>query len=85
MSDNTLDTTVSEWQAEMYRLRPNAPGRTVEELRKEFGNIPRSTMQSRLDRLVESDRCIRRLGIRVGRRGAYMVAVYQLIKGEKCT
>lgn len=83
MNDDTLDTTIDEWQAEMYKLRPNAPGKTVEELRKEFGGIPRSTMQNRLDRLVESGRCIRRLGIRVGRKGAYTASVYQLKKVSK--
>jgi hypothetical protein len=83
-SDNTLDTTVDEWQAEMGRLQPGAPGETVMELRKKFGDIPKSTMQSRLDRLVESGRCIRRLGTRVSVSGAsYVVSVYQLKKEKK--
>lgn len=83
MSDNELDTTIDDWRAEMERLSTGDPGKTVRELAREFGDIPRSTIQSRLEKLIAEGRCTRGIGKRIGVGGVYTVSVYQLISLRK--
>lgn len=81
-SDNELDTTVDEWQAEMDKLSEGDPGMTLSELMKELG-LKKTTMQERLKELVATGRCIRGIGRRIGVGGVYPVAVYQLKKEKR--
>ena len=81
----TLDTTVDEWQAELQKFTPkNVPGRTIQELCKEL-KVRRTTMQNRIQDLIECGRCTWREGTRTDKKGrTYSVTVYQLIlKKEK--
>ena len=75
----TLDTTVDEWQAEMQQLMPkNVPGRTIMELCKEL-KIRRTTMQNRLQNLIDFGKCTYAEGTRIDKKGrSYCVTVYQL-------
>lgn len=87
MKDNdTLDTTVDEWQAEMERLVPkNVPGETLLELCKKL-KVRRTTMQNRLRTLIDNGRCIWREGIRIDKKGrSYTVVVYQLTPQKKAS
>ena len=84
-NDSELDTTIDEWQAEMDYMEKGDPGKTARELAEELGNIPKSTMQCRLEKLVKAGRCIKGTGKRIGVGGVYLVSVYQLKKKEKAS
>lgn len=76
--NNTLDTTMDDWRAELERMVAGDPGMTVRELCKETG-IKRTAMQTSLNKLIASGRCFRGIGKRLGAGGVYTVSVYQLI------
>ena len=79
--DNTLDTTVEEWHAELQRIAPkDVPGRTLSELCEEL-KTPLTTMQRRITELLNEGSCRSLVGQRKDRKGRlYDVTVYQLIK-----
>lgn len=84
-NDNTLDTTVEEWQAEMERITPNDSGRTLSELSVEL-KVSATTMQRRITQLINEGKCIRGTGRRFDcHNRPYDVTVYQLIPQEKAT
>ena len=84
MNDNTLDTTVDEWRAEMEKLQYlDDPGKTISELAKEYG-INKGTVARHVSNLVDKGECIKGANTRIdssGRRQA--VIVYQLKKEKK--
>lgn len=82
--DNTLDTTIDEWQAELQRFKPECSlGKTLWELSEELGLSP-TTMRLRLLDLIKTGRCTYGQGQRTDKRGRrYNVAVYQLIPQKK--
>ncbi len=80
---NTLDTTIDEWRDELVEMEAGHPGMTLIELMEELG-VKKTTMQDRLKKLIESGRCIRGRGKRIGPSGrTYLVSVYQLVHGTK--
>lgn len=82
--DNTLDTTVEGWQAEMERYdKANVAGKTLAELAQEL-QISKTVMGIRLQALINEGRCTRAMGMRIDKRGRRLeVAVYQLIPQKK--
>jgi len=81
--DNTLDTTVDEWRAEMEKLEEGAPGITITELKRKMG-WSKHMVQTRIEKLLSAGRCIRGMGKRVDSAGRLIrVPVYQLVKGKK--
>lgn len=87
MKDNdTLDTTVDEWQAEMERYdKKNIAGKTLMELSQKL-HISRTTMGFRLQTLIDEGRCTRDMGVRIDKSGRrFEVAVYQLTSQEKAS
>ena len=84
LKNNTLDTTVSEWQAEMDKFAKGDPGKTISELMKDLEKSKYTTRLLVLE-LMDSGRCTQGTGVRIDSSGRRQyVTVYQLIsKKEK--
>lgn len=83
LDNSTLDTTIDEWQAEMKRISPDAPGKTLSELATEL-KISKTTMRRRIEQLINEGRCMQNTGKRFDRfNRLYDVSVYQLYPREK--
>lgn len=80
----TLDTTIDEWRAELQKFNPgDVPGWTLQELCKEL-KVRRTTMQNRLQDLIDYGRCTWFEGTRTDKKGrSYTVTVYQLIREKE--
>ncbi len=81
---DTLDTTIEEWQKEMEQLTPrNTSGKTLLELCEGL-KVCRTTMQNRLQDLINCGKCTWADGTRTDKKGrTYSVTVYQLRKEKK--
>lgn len=83
MSDNELDTTVDEWQAEMDKLDKGDDGKTITELTEELG-VHKTTMRDLILKLLLAGKCKQGKGIRLDSMGRRQhMAVYQLKKEKK--
>ena len=82
-NNNTLDTTVDEWQAEVSNLYKDDPGSTLTELEEIF-NRTRYATRKIIVGLVASGRCIQGIATRIDASGRKIsVSVYQLKKEGK--